>query len=407
MAQSGQEKIRNGNEEFNMFEEEVVRRHREEMKGEIIKKLEAMDHRGSEEVLVEGGYIDKGYVRRKVQTSVGVVWVRIKRLKRKGLRGSEYALFGVCGVSRVSARAQRNCVQVAIGQSYGASQETLEQLSGMEISRMGIWKVVQERGRKERERVEEQRRKVFERGEIPLSQKPKKKSVVIQIDGTLVGTRETTNIEEFKGKRRMEVKLGVAFSGTKVVSKTRRETVERRLYGEVAAAEEFGERWYGECLGHGIDPETRVQVIGDGAAWIRNLQRTIFPGSRYTLDAYHLQKAAREVLTQRQYDDFRSLIFRNQAVEALRYVRGLYPSDREHRQELEDFSAYLERNLDGINYRTKGPIGSGVVEKIADIVVGRRMKHRGMSWSRQGANNLLALRVHALNQTSDRRALAS
>lgn len=407
MAESGQEKIQKWDEEFKLFEEAMVGRHREAMRGELVVKLEEMDHRKADELLREGGYIDKGYVRRKVQTSVGAVWVRIKRLKRKGLRGSEYALFGVCGVSRVSERAERNCVQVAIGQSYGASQETLEQLSGMEISRMGIWKVVQERGRKERKRVEEQRRKVFERGEIPLSQKPKKKAVVVQIDGTLVATRETTNIEQFKGKRRMEVKLGVTFSGTKAVSKTRRETVERTMYGEVATAEEFGERWYGECLRHGIDPETRVQVIGDGAAWIRNLQRTIFPGSRYTLDAYHLQKAAREVLTQRQYDDFRSLVFRNQAAEALRYVRGLHPSDREHHQELEGFRAYLERNLDGINYRTKGPIGSGVVEKIADILVGRRMKHRGMSWSRQGANNLLALRVHALNQASDRRPLAS
>jgi hypothetical protein len=407
MAESGQEKIRKGDEEFNLFEEELVRRHREAMREELVGKLEEMDHRKAEELLREGGYIDKGYVRRKVQTSVGAVRVRIKRLKRNGLRGSEYALFRVCGVSRVSERAQRNCVQAAIGQSYGASQETLEQLSGMEMTRMGIWKVVQERGRKERERVEEQRRKVFERGEIPLSQKPKKKAVVIEIDGTLVATRETTNIEEYKGKRRMEVKLGVAFSGTKAVSRTRRETVERKLYGEVAAAEEFGERWYGECLRHGIDPETRVHLIGDGAAWIRNLQRTIFPGSRYTLDAYHLQKAAREVLTQRQYDNFRSLVFRNQAIEALRYVRSLHPSDGEHRQELENFSAYLDRNLDGINYHMKGPIGSGVVEKIADIVVGRRMKHRGMSWSRQGANNLLALRVYALNQVSDRRVPAS
>jgi len=407
MAHSGQEKIHNGNEEFNEFEEVLVRRHLEAMRGELIGKLEEMDRRKAEELLREGGYIDKGYVRRKVQTSVGPLWVRVKRLKRKNMRGSEYALFRVCGVSRVSERAQRNCVQAAIGQSYGASQETLKQLSGMEMSRMGIWKVVQECGRKERDRVEEQRRKVFERGEIPLSQKPKKKAVVVQIDGTLVATRETTNIEEFRGKRRMEVKLGVAFSGTKAVSKTRRATVDRTLFGEVAAAEEFGERWYGECLRQGIDPETRVQVIGDGASWIRNLQRTIFPGSRYTLDAYHLQKAAREVLTQRQYDNFRSLVFRNQAPEALRYVRTLQGSDRQHREELENFSAYLERNLDGINYHMKGPIGSGVVEKIADIVVGRRMKHRGMSWSRQGANNLLALRVHALNQASDRRALES
>lgn len=344
-------------------------------------------------------------MRRKVQTSVGIVCVKVKRLKRKGRAGSVYALFDVCGMSRVSERAARQCVQVAVGQSYETSRETLHYLTGMEMSRMGIWKVVQERGKQERQRVEEQRHRVFELGEIPRREMPVKKKAVIEMDGTLVATREVTAIEEVRGKRRMEVKLGVAFSGTERVSGTRRRTVDRKLYGEVGSAEEFGERWFGECLRHGIEPETPVHVIGDGAAWIRNLQRNIFPGSRYTLDAYHLQKAARKVLTERQYHHFQFLVFGHQAQEALCYVRRLQPSDIKHRQELEEFCAYLERNLDGMRYDVKGPIGSGVVEKAADIVVGRRMKRRGISWSRQGANNLLALRVLALNEKYDRRAL--
>jgi hypothetical protein len=269
---------------------------------------------------------------------------------------------------------------------------------------MGIWKVIQEQGRWERERVEEQRRKMFEYGEIPRAEKPKKKAVIVQIDGTLVATRERTGIEEVRGKRRMEVKVGVVYTGTEAVGKKRRQTTERMVYGEVGTAEEFGERLYSECLRYGLEPETRVHLLGDGAAWIRNLQRTVLPGSRYTLDAYHLQKAAREVLTQRQYEQFRSLVFSNRAAAALQSVRRLHPSDRDHRQELEDFTAYVERNLDGMHYHTNGPIGSGVVEKMVDIVVGRRMKRRGMSWSTHGANNLLALRKRVLNEEFDRRA---
>jgi len=64
MAHSGQEKIPNGNEEFNEFEEALVRRHLEVMQGELIRKLEEMDHGKAEELLREGGYIDKGYVQR-------------------------------------------------------------------------------------------------------------------------------------------------------------------------------------------------------------------------------------------------------------------------------------------------------------------------------------------------------
>jgi hypothetical protein len=397
------EKIGSRNEEFKRFEEEVVERQRGAVLGELKEKLEEMDRKASGELLESGRYIDKGYVRRKVETSAGRVWIRVKRLKRKKRAGSVYALFDVCGVGRISERAEAHCVQVAVGQSYERSRETLERLCGMHLSRMGIWKVVQRKGKQERARVEEQRRRIFEHGEIPASQRPSKRAAVVEMDGVLVATREVTEVEEVRGKRRMEVKVGVAFTGTEQVSKNRRRTVERKLYGEIGGAEEFGERWYGECLRHGIEPETRIHVIGDGAAWIRTVQRKMFPGSRYTLDMYHLQDGAREVLTERQYRHFCSLVWSKQPEGALCYVKRLQPSDPEHRQELNDFCGYIERNIDGMHYDRSGPVGSGVVEKAADIIVARRMKRRGMTWSREGGNNLLALRTLALNQTYDRR----
>ena len=157
---------------------------------------------------------------------------------------------------------------------------------------------------------------------------------------------------------------------------------------------------------HGIEPETHIDVIGDGAAWIRTVQRKMFPGSRYTLDMYHLQHAALEVLTERQYRYFCSLVWSRQRQEALRYGKRLLPSDPEHSQELGSFCAYIERNIDGMFYNRLGPVGSGVVEKAADIVVARRMKRRGMTRSREEGNNLLALRLPALNDSYDRRCYA-
>jgi hypothetical protein len=37
----------------------------------------------------------------------------------------------------------------------------------------------------------------------------------------------------------------------------------------------------------------------------------------------------------------------------------------------------------------------GVVEKHQDLVVGRRMKRRGMRWTKRGADNLLALQARS------------
>lgn len=159
----------------------------------------------------------------------------------------------------------------------------------------------------------------------------------------------------------------------------------------------------GECLRHGIKPETHIDVIGDGASWIRAVQRKMFPGSRYTLDMDRLQDGTRQVLAERQYRHFCSLVWSRQPQQAVRYVERLLPSDPEHSQELGNFCACIERKIDGMYYDRSGPVGSGVVEKAADIIVSRRMKRRGMTWSREGGNNLVALRTLALNQSRDHR----
>jgi len=44
--------------------------------------------------------------------------------------------------------------------------------------------------------------------------------------------------------------------------------------------------------------------------------------------------------------------------------------------------------------------GSGVIEHTIDLLVARRMKRQGMYWSREGANNLLALRSMLLDPPS-------
>ncbi|MGH2724280.1 MAG: hypothetical protein ACRDI0_08440 [Actinomycetota bacterium] len=43
-------------------------------------------------------------------------------------------------------------------------------------------------------------------------------------------------------------------------------------------------------------------------------------------------------------------------------------------------------------------VGTGVVEKHQDLLVGRRMKHRGMRWTRRGADAQLALQARRFCQ---------
>jgi hypothetical protein len=396
-----QENIKKYQEIINEREAEILARHRLLALEEIRKMYEAMDAELSQELLGTGRYRDMGYIRRKVQTGIGAMRPRTRRLRRKERPGSVYPIYTVGKVGRVSGVARERCIQAAIGQSYAQSHKTLKILSGMAMSRMGIWKVIQESGEAERKEHERQRSAMFEQGVLPTSCRPHQDKVVVEVDGVLIGARrEVVESQTVAGVRRMEVKVGVAFRGVRQQSAQRRCTIARSIHGKISSAEEFAESWYVHCLQHGIDEQTSVHVLGDGAPWIRTVRAESFPGSRYTLDLCHLRRNARSVLTDRQYNEFSHRIWSGSGDEMISYVRRLRPSDATHQEELHSFQEYLEANREGLVYRRGKLNGSGVIEKTIDILVARRMKRRGMSWSKDGANNIIALKALALNRES-------
>ena len=68
---------------------------------------------------------------------------------------------------------------------------------------------------------------------------------------------------------------------------------------------------------------------------------------------------------------------------------------------LDRLYGYIERNRAGIWYneaKEKGiSIGSGTADKAGDILICRRMKLRGMRWSRKGADSVLNIRILVAN----------
>ena len=70
----------------------------------------------------------------------------------------------------------------------------------------------------------------------------------------------------------------------------------------------------------------------------------------------------------------------------------------EDERKIEETIHYIETNQDWISNIPKvDGYGSGPVEKTVDITVARRLKRRGMSWYKNGANPLLKLRLLRLN----------
>lgn len=136
------------------------------------------------------------------------------------------------------------------------------------------------------------------------------------------------------------------------------------------------------------------------------------PRSRYILDYYHLcekvkarvsvvydnkkgrDKANGDIMNHLDNGDVdKALIYIQNTRKRFRKESKLYALDR--------LSGYIERNREGIWYkeaREKGiSIGSGTADKAGDILICRRMKLRGMRWSRDGADSVLNIRILVAN----------
>jgi len=399
------EKLRKRQEEVNRYEIAIEARHREEQRKELREYFENLDRQASQEVLQWGGYENKGLVKRTILSGVGKIQVKVHRYRNKN-GCSVYPLRDLCGVGRETVHARRRCTRLAIERSYGWSAALLQEQWGMQISRMRLWNIIQEEGRKERARQEAERQKIFKAATTSEpSHQPR--PAVIEADGTLISSRERGILDDF-GRHRMEVKVGVMFRGIRQLNPRRRATCERSVYAQVEDADGFAEHLYAHCRSVGLRSDDPVHFLSDGAPWIGTMRQAVFPGSRYTLDLYHLKEKAETVLVDRQYKRFMSFVMAGLPRTALEYLRQLHPSDEQHAHELRAFCQYVEGNLDGIRYQPHEIHGSGVIEKMADLVVKKRMKRQGMRWSCQGANNLLALRTNYLNaQTQHLRASPS
>jgi len=155
------EKLQKWQEEVNRFEITLEARHREEQRQELREYFENLDRQASQEVLHWGGYENKGLVERTILSGVGKIRVKVHRYRNKNGH-SVYPLRDLCGIGGETVHARRRCKRLAIERSYGWSARLLQEEWGMQISRMRLWKIIQEEGIQERARQEEERRKVFE-----------------------------------------------------------------------------------------------------------------------------------------------------------------------------------------------------------------------------------------------------
>lgn len=156
--------------------------------------------------------------------------------------------------------------------------------------------------------------------------------------------------------------------------------------------------------------QAQVVFLTDGAPWLRNWIEDVFPSAVSILDFYHLMEHVYD-FSERFFPDKQTaaqwaeaqkeLFLQSEAAAVVMNTEGL-PAKGQKQGLKAKLLAYLEANFDRLDYQHYttigcGLIGSGAIESAHRTVVQKRMKLSGQRWSKQGAKNMLNLRVVYMN----------
>ncbi len=156
----------------------------------------------------------------------------------------------------------------------------------------------------------------------------------------------------------------------------------------------------------------RVCVCADGADWIWNRVRKVFPGAKLVLDYYHCSEHIHKFAEIYFNDDSEKLkwlrdaksdLFSGSVLKLVGRLRTMNSSDEETAEEILSLANYLEERSEMTYYssfkRGGYPTGSGGIEASNKYVCHRRMKLSGAWWKEDMANTMLSLRSAYSNGT--------
>lgn len=240
---------------------------------------------------------------------------------------------------------------------------------------------------------------------------PPPERLYIEADGTGIPLRK----EELRGRKGKqedgsakthEVKVGCVFrQSPRPDVEPLRDPESTSYIATMKRTGDFGPMLLREARRRNLGAASESVFISDGAAWLREIHRTHFPGAIRIIDYYHASEHLHELAGAVHPDDeekakqrakcWEEWILEDRLEDILSEARSL--SGDKTCNQVEEKMPYFEDNADAMRYGTFRKagifIGSGVVEACCKTVVGKRMKHSGAFWSQPGAAHVLDFRA--------------
>jgi len=209
-----------------------------------------------------------------------------------------------------------------------------------------------------------------------------------------------------KKKEKMEVKVGVGYTGKEARYSSGKSKKLKEKFTFVGTGKNFMEKL--SLLAEERLSLSKVKKVifgGDGDSWITSGIKDYFPSATYILCLYHLYKKFKESLGRRKEEQriIKDLLLSNQIDKGLsvidRLIRNSY--DLKEKDNLVKLYTYISRNRRGISnqvkLKDKGIERAGAIESNINKVIASRFKKKGMSWSKRGALALLKIKETVIN----------
>jgi len=287
------------------------------------------------------------------------------------------------------------------------AEELLLKLRKIEISSSQIQILSEEVGKKLYESQLDKAEKTYSKPEVfaPVALNKDKKDGVLYIlmDGSAVNTR----IQDKDGSTWREMKLGLTFLDKDVIKRKDESAIitKKEYVTHLGSVNEFKKILFESAVKAGYGKIKNTVIIGDGAHWIWNICKELFPDAEYILDFYHMTENvysyAKEFFNgdEKKYKQWAETVIyyvkTEQFKKALKKISDS-PLPEAKVTKTVALEGYIKNNLDKLNYLTyknKGYyIGSGMIESGNKVVVQKRLKQSGMRWGVNGAQYIAVLR---------------
>jgi hypothetical protein len=250
--------------------------------------------------------------------------------------------------------------------------------------------------------IENQEKKLRQIENLNYPDKEAPDTAYVEADATYISLQH----KDKKKKEKMEVKIGVGYSGKEARYTSGKSKRLKEKFTFVGIGKGFMRNL--SLLAEerlSLSQVKKVIFGGDGDSWITSGIKDYFSSATYILCLYHLYKKFKESLSRRKEEQkaIKGLLLSNQIDQGLSVIDQMIrnPYDQKDKDNLVKLYTYISRNRQGITnqvrLKDKGIESAGAIESNINKVIASRFKKRGMSWSKPGALALLKIKETILN----------